>query len=415
MRLISSIHIAIGLLLVAFGVGFYADAKGTQLHQQSTRIQLGLERMLRLNQGLTSILVMAVLEENSLRAASYPTLLAELNAVLQDMLAQTQHMKLAGDMQALSQDHQDLRAVETEVFELMRQDRWPLAYQTLLASDYGMALKLFEISSEAAVGALTIELTNTERQHNRLRQFTMALRAAALLLLLWTGWRYSNRLQTELAEQSRLRAALALSNAELEHKVQQRTQALEEVNRQLALLSTTDGLTQLANRRHFDAVWAQAWQRAQRMGTPLAIILLDVDHFKTYNDHYGHPQGDECLRQVGAVLRASVRGAGDLVARYGGEEFVVVAPGSSLLQALDLAETLRANIEAAAIAHSHSSVAKVVTASLGVAVKVPALGDESETLLQAADAALYRAKREGRNRVGLAPKDRAGPAPSRQG
>lgn len=403
MRLISSIHIAIGLLLVAFGVGFYADAKGTQLHKQSTRVQLGLERMLRLNQGLTSIMVMAVLEKNSLRAASYPTLLAELNAVLQDVLNQTQNMKLAGDVQALNQDHQDLRAVETEVFKLMRQDHWPQAYQTLLASDYGMALKLFESSSEAAVGALTIELTNTARQHNQLRQFTMALRAAALLLLLWTGWRYSTRLQTELAEQSRLRAALALSNAELEHKVQQRTQALETVNRQLEVLSITDSLTQLANRRHFDAVWAEEWQRARRMGTPLTIILLDIDHFKAYNDHHGHQQGDECLRQVGAVLRASVRRAGELVARYGGEEFVVVAPGSSLLQALNLAETIRANIQAVGMPHSHSPVANVVTTSLGVAVKVPQPHDKPETLLQAADAALYQAKHEGRNRVVLAP------------
>jgi diguanylate cyclase (GGDEF)-like protein len=402
MRFISSIHVAIGLLLVAFGVGFYTDAKDTQRHAQSTRIQLGLERMLRLNQGLTSIMVMAVLEKNSLRAASYPTLLAELEATLQDVLAQTQNMVLASEVQALEQDHRALRAVETQVFELMREDRWPAAYQALLVSDYGMALKLYEINSEAAVGALTIELTNTAQQHHQLRQFTVALRLAALLLLLWAGWRYSTRLQAELAEQSRLRAALALSNAELEHKVQQRTRALEAVNQQLEVLSITDGLTKLANRRHFDAVWAEEWQRARRMGTPLAIIMLDIDHFKPYNDHYGHQQGDECLRQVGEVLRATVKRAGELVARYGGEEFVVVVPGSSVQQTLDLAEAIRANIQAVGMAHSHSSVTNVVTASLGVAVQIPTLRDEQEALLQAADAALYQAKHGGRNRVVLA-------------
>ena len=285
MRFIRSIHLAIVLLLVAFASGFYADYKTEQRHNQSVRIQLGLERMLRLNQGLTHAMATAVLEKNSLRAASYPSLLAELEATMREVLDQTQSMMLASDVQALKDEQQALRAVETEVFELMRQDRWPQAFQALLGSDYGMALKLYEINSEAAVGALTIELANTDREQKQIRLLTLALRVAAVLMLLWAGWRYSTRLQTELAEQSRLRAALALSNAELEHKVQQRTLALKTANHQLEILSVTDGLTQLANRRRFDAVWAEEWQRALRLGTPLAIIMLDVDHFKAYNDH----------------------------------------------------------------------------------------------------------------------------------
>lgn len=406
MRFLGSIHLAVGLLLVAFVGGFYTDFKANQLHHQSMRIQLGLERMLRLNQGLTSVIAMAVLEKNSLRAAGYQSLQIEFDATMQEVLQLTQTMTLAGDVLALSQEQQALRTVESRVFDLMRQEKWPDAYQVLLASDYGMALKLYEINSEAAVGALSIELTNTAREHDQLRKLTLSLRLVAILLLLWAGWRYSVRLQTELAEQLRLRVALAQANTELEDKVQQRTQALEEVNHQLEVLSVTDALTRLANRRRFDAVWLDEWQRALRQATPLAVIMLDVDHFKAYNDHYGHQQGDECLRRVGEVLLTTVRRAGELVARYGGEEFVVVLPGTSVIHAMAVAESIRANIQAAGIAHAHSGVAAVVTVSLGVAVGIPTQGDARDALVHAADAALYRAKDQGRNRVVLSDIDR---------
>lgn len=411
MRFLGSIHLAVGLLLVAFVGGFYTDFKANQLHHQSMRIQLGLERMLRLNQGLTSVIAMAVLEKNSLRAASYQSLQIEFDATMQEVLQLTQTMTLAGDVLALSQEQQALRTVESRVFDLMRQEKWPDAYQVLLASDYGMALKLYEINSEAAVGALSIELTNTAREHDQLRKLTLSLRLVAILLLLWAGWRYSVRLQTELAEQLRLRVALAQANTELEDKVQQRTQALEEVNHQLEVLSVTDALTRLANRRRFDAVWLDEWQRALRQATPLAVIMLDVDHFKAYNDHYGHQQGDECLRRVGEVLLTTVRRAGELVARYGGEEFVVVLPGTSVIHAMAVAESIRANIQAAGIAHAHSGVAAVVTVSLGVAVGIPTQGDARDALVHAADAALYRAKDQGRNRVVLSDSDRGKGSP----
>lgn len=406
MRFLGSIHLAVGLLLVTFVGGFYTDFKANQLHHQSMRIQLGLERMLRLNQGLNSVIAMAVLEKNSLRAASYQSLQIEFDATMQEVLQLTQTMTLAGDVLALSQEQQALRTVESRVFDLMRQEKWPDAYQVLLASDYGMALKLYEINSEAAVGALSIELTNTAREHDQLRKLTLSLRLVAILLLLWAGWRYSVRLQTELAEQLRLRVALAQANTELEDKVQQRTQALEEVNHQLEVLSVTDALTRLANRRRFDAVWLDEWQRALRQATPLAVIMLDVDHFKAYNDHYGHQQGDECLRRVGEVLLTTVRRAGELVARYGGEEFVVVLPGTSVIHAMAVAESIRANIQAAGMAHAHSGVAAVVTVSLGVAVGIPTQGDVRDALVHAADAALYRAKDQGRNRVVLSDIDR---------
>lgn len=405
MRYLRSIHVAVALLLAAFASGFYTDFKVNQLHDRSVRIQLGLERMLRLNQGLTNLMNMAVLEKNSLHAASYPSLLIELDATMREVLALTGPMALAGDMQALSQEQQALRAVEAQVFDMMRQDRWPLAHRTLLDGDYAMSLKLYEINSDAAVGALSIELTNTARQHDSLRQLTLALRLMAVVLLLWTGWRYSIRLQAELAEQTRLRTALAAANAELENKVQQRTQALEDVNRRLEILSVTDGLTHLANRRRFDAVWLTEWQRAVRQSTPLAVIMLDVDHFKAYNDHYGHQQGDECLRRVGEVLLSTVRRAGELVARYGGEEFVVVMPGTSVVGAMGMAEIIRVGIEAVGMTHAHSPVGGVVTVSLGVAVGIPSARDDRDALIQAADAALYQAKHQGRNRVVLSDRD----------
>ena len=179
MRFLGSIHLAVGLLLVAFVGGFYTDFKANQLHHQSMRIQLALERMLRLNQGLTSDIAMAVLEKNSLRAASYQSLQIEFDATMQEVLQLTQTMTLAGDVLALSQEQQALRTVESRVFDLMRQEKWPDAYQVLLASDYGMALKLYEINSEAAVGALSIELTNTAREHDQLRKLTLSLRLVA--------------------------------------------------------------------------------------------------------------------------------------------------------------------------------------------------------------------------------------------
>ncbi len=402
MRFLGSLHIVVAVLLLTTLAGLYADLKSEQLHAQNLNVKLGLERMVRLNQSLTSSVAMAVLEKNTLRAASYHSLRAELEATVREVQNLTRTMLLASDMDALAQDQAALRAVEGEVFALMREERWPDAYKLLLAGDYAMSLKLYEINSDTAVGALVIELANIGRQQDRLRQLTLAFRLGAVLLLLWTGWRYSSRLQAELAEQTRLRAAVTTANEALEGKVKQRTLELEAVNHQLEALSATDGLTGLANRRRFDTCWAEEWQRALRTGAPLAVIMLDVDHFKAYNDHYGHQQGDECLRRVGEALRVNVRRAGELVARYGGEEFVVVMPGTTAEQALQVAETVRAAIQDAQIAHASSPVASVLTVSLGVAVGTPQSSDMPDRLLQAADAALYEAKRQGRNRMVLA-------------
>jgi diguanylate cyclase (GGDEF)-like protein len=205
---------------------------------------------------------------------------------------------------------------------------------------------------------------------------------------------------------SRMAERLARYTDDLEQRVAERTTELEEANRKLAELSITDGLTGLANRRRFDEVLDGEWLRAQRTGRPLALAVLDVDLFKLYNDRYGHQEGDACLKAVAEALRASLRRAGDLAARYGGEEFVVIAPDLDKASILILGEAIRRTVESLAIPHEHSPFGRV-TASIGVAVLDPGDGQDAESLLRAADGALYDAKRGGRNRVEAAHADAA--------
>jgi len=179
---------------------------------------------------------------------------------------------------------------------------------------------------------------------------------------------------------------------------------LAQLNQELSVLSRTDALTGLANRRAFDHRLAEEVSRVERHHVPLALLVIDVDHFKTYNDHYGHPAGDACLRQVANVLRECAARPSDLVARLGGEEFAVLLPHQGSADAMQVAEHCLRAVEAAAIAHAGSPVAPHVTVSVGV-VTSSRPAQESAALLAAADAALYRAKRQGRRRVVLAEAD----------
>lgn len=174
------------------------------------------------------------------------------------------------------------------------------------------------------------------------------------------------------------------------------------LNRELAVQAVTDGLTGLANRRRFDEGLAQEWRRAAREQNSLSLLMIDVDHFKLYNDRYGHQRGDECLRAVAAAIAGSARRAGDVAARYGGEEFAVLLPGADATAAAGPAEDLRAAIEAVGLQHSGNPANGIVTVSVGVATMTPvpeAGGYRPEDLVAAADAALYEAKHAGRNRV----------------
>jgi diguanylate cyclase (GGDEF)-like protein len=175
---------------------------------------------------------------------------------------------------------------------------------------------------------------------------------------------------------------------------------LKRIRDRLEQLSLLDGLTGLPNRRHLDEHLALAWSQAQRTATPLSAILMDVDHFKAYNDTYGHQAGDACLQQVAAALAGANRRGADLVARYGGEEFAAILPSTDLAGGVERAEALRAAVEALRLPHAHSSAAPYVTVSLGVARALPPPEGSAERLLEAADHALYQAKHAGRNRVG---------------
>jgi len=177
------------------------------------------------------------------------------------------------------------------------------------------------------------------------------------------------------------------------------TQRLEDANARLKLLSESDGLTGLANRRLFDAALTAAWQRAAAARSGLGLILFDIDHFKQYNDSGGHLRGDDCLKRVATVLKAGAGTRNALVARHGGEEFAVLVEAADLATTRQLGDSLRRNIEAENLPHDDSPTARVVTVSAGISVMSATVADAPTRLFDAADKALYRAKQGGRNRV----------------
>ena len=181
--------------------------------------------------------------------------------------------------------------------------------------------------------------------------------------------------------------------------LQESEKRLAQANKTLEKLTALDGLTGIANRRRFDQELTSNWHRAIRQSSSLSLIMIDIDFFKLYNDHYGHQKGDECLQKVARSLEESVTRATDLVTRYGGEEFGVILPDTGLKGALEIAEQMRLNIESLQIEHQYSISSDHVSISLGVATTIPARKSHQELLVSAADQGLYLAKKEGRNRV----------------
>jgi diguanylate cyclase (GGDEF)-like protein len=193
-----------------------------------------------------------------------------------------------------------------------------------------------------------------------------------------------------LLRQLATQLAIALKQAELYEQLQLANQALRR-------LATSDSLTKLANRRHFDDSLTQEWKRLARDCSPLSLILCDVDFFKRYNDHYGHQAGDECLIQIAGALNRAARRPADLVARYGGEEFALILPNTSSIGAVRVVKKIQAEMNALQIPHPASDVSDLVTLSIGIASIAPNLHDSPDRLIAATDQALYHAKRQGRN------------------
>ncbi len=212
-------------------------------------------------------------------------------------------------------------------------------------------------------------------------------------------YRLVNENQHLIASLQSKNQALLEMNRELEAKIHERTHELAEANTRLAQLAVTDGLTGLYNHRHFHERLALETERSQRSGLPLSLLMLDVDHFKQFNDTFGHPAGDEVLRQLARVL-ADTRRANDVVARYGGEEFAVILVDTPKFTAAKVAERVRERINTHDFAEAAPRAGKL-SASIGVAT-FPDDGADAETLVRSADTALYAAKRSGRNRVVLA-------------
>ncbi len=206
--------------------------------------------------------------------------------------------------------------------------------------------------------------------------------AAVLLLLVAGGAMYAGRVRRARAREQ-----------ELLRLVQERTEQLEEANRRLEELSFLDALTDVANRRQFEQILDLEWRRAVRSTAPLSLILADIDHFKQFNDSYGHQAGDRCLRDVATLLDSIVQRAGDQVARYGGEEFAAMLPETDAEGAEQIAERMRRAVE------TLETGGGKVTVSIGVATMVAGETRTAESLVAAADAALYDAKRAGRNAV----------------
>lgn len=191
---------------------------------------------------------------------------------------------------------------------------------------------------------------------------------------------------------------LAAALDEMAAELALREHELRTANGRLRALAAMDGLTGLANRRELDLKLAVEWQLAIELQHPIALLMIDIDHFKLFNDHYGHPEGDSCLRKVGKILSAAIRKDADLAVRYGGEEFVLLLPGADVAEAVDVAERLRRAVEELRIAHA-AAPSGHVTISVGVAALVPCAREPAERLIEVADAALYAAKRRGRNAV----------------
>lgn len=278
--------------------------------------------------------------------------------------------------------------IGTLVFSLMLAGLLPFNFFTAYAQIFGMVAELVLLSFALAY---RIRMDQRSREQAQAESLSMAVRAIKERTQRIEAQKQMLDLQQGLNE--KLETQVALRTRQYEEAMDR----LEEANSNLLRLSMTDPLSKVSNRRSFDETVADECRRAFRTQQPLAVILLDIDHFKNFNDIYGHSMGDECIRQVAQTLSGVVSRAGDLLARYGGEEFVYVLPGTSAEQALAVAERSRTAIENLIIVHEGFELQ--LTISAGVAAWVPGSDEDYADLVTTADKALYKAKAAGRNRV----------------
>jgi len=203
---------------------------------------------------------------------------------------------------------------------------------------------------------------------------------------------------------ARVRSSLRLKDEMEKRRERERelivmSRELAAANQILRRLSLLDGLTGIPNRRRFDEVLAHEWKQAMRSKQPLSLVMMDIDHFKAFNDHYGHLTGDDCLKKVALAMSGVLKRPTDLLARYGGEEFAAILPMTVSDGAKAIAVAIRTGVLELAIPHDYSSAASRVTISMGIATLVPRRGLTTAMLISAADQALYEAKADGRNRI----------------
>lgn len=227
----------------------------------------------------------------------------------------------------------------------------------------------------------------------------LLLGIAALLMMASSGIHEMFKTMLSLSWQQE---SMSRELGQITNSLRDRNRQLREARQQLTDLANIDELTGLGNRRVVNKVLREEVNRARRAGSPISVVLIDVDHFKKYNDTYGHPAGDEVLRRLGDLMQSATARAGEVIARYGGEEFIAILPNTELSDAVRAAERLQTLVREENMPHRTSDVADRITISQGVASVRPTEDIDPASIVDSADAALYRAKREGRNGIAVA-------------
>ncbi|VEP13649.1 Response regulator receiver modulated diguanylate cyclase [Hyella patelloides LEGE 07179] len=244
-----------------------------------------------------------------------------------------------------------------------------------------------EINRSCSSKITDSEITNSEKQ-NSTRLWGMLVAHNFQTPRKWQDWEF------DFLEKLTIQITIAIQQSELYRK-------LQDVNQQLEKLAILDGLTGVANRRYFDRILHNEWQRLAREQKPLSLILCDIDYFKLYNDTYGHPAGDRCLQAVAKVLKTSTKRPADLVARYGGEEFAIILPDTNTQGALFVANEIRRNLAQLKLVHKKSAISQHITLSIGITTQIPLPKASPHHLIAQTDNLLYQAKRQGRDCIAI--------------